>query len=451
MAEIVQIDGWGEVAKQSAPPRDKFVEIGTTGLKSWGGILEEEFLRELRGPSGVKIYREMSKNDAVVGASLFVYTTLAREVTFRVDSAKPGDRLADEVAEFVQGALFDDMNLSWRELLGEIFSFLTYGWSYFEKVFKRRGGDTNDPTTRSRFADNKIGWRKWAIRGQDTLWRWEIDDHGGTNAMVQRAAPFYQETTIPIERALLFRTLVERNGPEGVSILRSAYQSFYHKRRIQIIRGIGIERDLAGMPVLTPPEKLDIWNTSDAAAVTAKATAEKIVRNIRRDEHEGIIKPYGWELELLSSGGSRQFDITAVISQLNAEIAMSMMTDFMLVGHEKVGARSMREDARDTFSHAASGFLDGIRDVINRFAIPELVTLNGWPAELSPKLEHGPVAEIGLTELTNFVKEMAAAGLLFPDEGLSQYVRQRGQLPPAPEREDKLESKPEPEPKPETK
>lgn len=427
MAEIAPF------AKQDRP-KDKFVEIGTTGLRHWGGILDEEFLRELRGPQGVKVYKEMSKNDAIVGASLFAYTTLAREVTFRIDAAPDSGRKGEEIAEFINGALFEDMNLSWRDLLGELFSFLTYGWCFVERVYKVRGGDVNDPAKKSRYNDGKIGWRKWGIRGQDTLYRWLLDEHGGVNGMIQRAYPRYTEVEIPMNRALLFRTIIERNGPEGVSILRTAYQSWYYKRRIQIIRGIGIERDLAGMPVLTPPQGLDIWNTNDANAVNQKSQAEKIVRNIRRDEHEGILKPFGWELELLSSGGSRQFDITAVIAQLNAEIAMSMMTDFLLVGHEKVGARSMREDARDTFSHAASGFLDSICDVINRFAIPDLVKLNGWSTDLCPKLAHGPVAEIGLQDLVNFIEKTAGAGLLFPDEGLETYLRNRAHLPPAPER-----------------
>jgi len=419
---------------KAAIPQERFIEVGRTGLKHFGGVLDDEFLRELRGPRGVTVYREMSKNDAVVGASLFAYTTLAKEVSFRIDSAKTGDPQADEVAEFIRGALFDDMSLSWRDLLSEIFSFLTYGWSWFEVVYKRREGAQQDPSRNSRYDDKKIGWRKWAIRAQDTLWSWKLDESGGIQGMMQRAAPLYETVEIPVEKSLLFRTASERGSPEGVSILRTAYQSFYYKRRIQIIRGIGIERDLAGLPVITPPAGVDIWNTNDAQAAASKTNAEQIVRNIRRDEHEGIVKPFGWTIELLTSGGARQFNITEVIAQLNAEIAMSMMTDFLLVGHEKVGARSMREDARDTFSHSASSFLDNICDVVNRFAIPKLVALNGWPGELSPKLAHGPVAEIGLSELTNFIKETTTAGLLFPDEGLESYLRQRAQLPPAPER-----------------
>jgi hypothetical protein len=127
-----------------------------------------------------------------------------------------------------------------------------------------------------------------------------------------------------------------------------------------------------------------------------------------------------------------------VIAQLNSEIAMSMMTDFLLVGHEQVGARSMRENAQDTFAHAASGFLDSICDVINRFAIPELVELNGWSMDLSPKLAHGPVAEISLADLVNFIEKMVGAGLILPYEKLEEHLLQRAQLPPAPPREERL-------------
>src|SRR3990167_339258 len=412
-------------------PQEKFTEIGRSGLKHWGGILEDEFLRELRGEKGVRIYREMSRNDGIIGASLFAYTVLAKGASFRVDSARQGDAKADEVAAFIRGALFEDMSIAWPDLLSEIFSFLTYGWSWFEVVYKQRGGDGEDPTTRSRFNDNRIGWRKWALRAQDTLLSWDLDSAGGVTSMVQSAAPTYERVPIPIAKSLLFRT--SSMSPEGVSILRTAYQAFYFKRRIQIVRGIGIERDLAGLPKLTPPQGVDVWNPNDANAVALKAQAEQIVRNIRRDEQEGVLLPFGWTLELLASSGSRQFDITEVIAQFNAEIVISMMTDFLLVGHENVGARSMREDARDTFSKAASSFLDSICEVINRFAITPLVKLNGWAQELTPKLAHGPVAEIALADLVNYIEKTSAAGLLFPDVDLEKHLRARAQLPPPPE------------------
>ena len=111
--------------------------------------------------------------------------------------------------------------------------------------------------------------------------------------LVQMPPPDYGLIEIPVEKLLLFRTKSRKGNPEGRSILRNAYRDWYFKRRIQEIEGIGIERDLAGFPVLTAPESMDIWNTEDAEMVAARAQAERIVQNIRRDSLEGLVMPAG--------------------------------------------------------------------------------------------------------------------------------------------------------------
>jgi hypothetical protein len=60
---------------------------------------------------------------------------------------------------------------------------------------------------------------------------------------------------IPIEKMLLFRTTVQRNNPEGRSMLRTAYRPWRNKKRIEEIEGVGIERDLAGLPMARIPGK----------------------------------------------------------------------------------------------------------------------------------------------------------------------------------------------------
>ena len=63
---------------------------------------------------------------------------------------------------------------------------------------------------------------------------------------MQLAPPSYKQVVIPMEKCLLFRTQTHKNNPEGRSILRNAYRSWYFKKRIEEIEGVGIERDLAG-------------------------------------------------------------------------------------------------------------------------------------------------------------------------------------------------------------
>lgn len=412
------------------PQRLGFAEIGRTGLNRWGGFIHEEFLRELQGRRGMLTYREMSLNDSVVGAILFAFKYLSRQVEWRIDPVRDSGSKGEEVADFISGALFEDMSWSWWETLTEILSMLIYGWAYLEVVYKRRSGDVNDPTKRSRFTDNKIGWRKWAIRGQDSLVRWEFDEHDGIRGMIQQVVPSFEQVAIPIEKALLFRTDPERNNPEGRSILRTSYKPFYYKRRIMEVEGIGIERDLAGLPMLTPPEKLDIWNTKDPQMVLRKAEGERLVRSIRRDEQEGILKPFGWELQLLATAGRRQFDTNRIIARYDQRIAMTVMADFLLIGHDHVGSFALASSKTKLFATALAGFLGGIRDVINRHAIPPLVRLNGWPAELSPTLQHGDIETVDLEALGKYVTALSGAGVLFPDAALERHLRLQAKFPP---------------------
>ena len=237
-------------------------EIGRIGQRRYGGTIYEEFLHELRGTRGIEVYREMSENDDVVGAILFAIEMLVRQCDWNVEPG--GDTAKDkEAAEFVESCMHD-MQDTWTDTISEILSFLTYGWSFHEIVYKRRMGNTKNPTTKSKYTDGLIGWKKLPIRAQETLYRWEYDNEDNLLGMTQMPPPDFGTYTIPMSKALLFRTKSRKNNPEGRSILRNAYRSWYFKRRIQEIEGIGIERDLAGLPVMHGPEGLDLWN--DAAA-----------------------------------------------------------------------------------------------------------------------------------------------------------------------------------------
>lgn len=148
-------------------------EIGRTGQRRYGGTLYEEFLPELRGRRGIEVYREMSDNDDVVGAILFAVKMLVRQCAWNVEpgGATAADR---EAAEFVRGCM-DDMQDTWIDTVSEILSFLTYGWSFHEIVYKRRMGNTGDRRSRSKYSDGLVGWKKLPVRAQETLYRWEYD------------------------------------------------------------------------------------------------------------------------------------------------------------------------------------------------------------------------------------------------------------------------------------
>ncbi len=82
----------------------------------------------------------------------------------------------------------------------------------------------------------------------------------------------------------------EKNSPEGRSILRSAYRSYYFWKRVLEIEGIGIERDLAGMPVMGIPSACFLSDATPEQKATL-AAAKDIVTSLHRHELEGAVIP----------------------------------------------------------------------------------------------------------------------------------------------------------------
>ena len=405
-------------------------EIGRVGQRRYGGIFYEEFLSELRGRKGAEVFTEMSNNDETIGAILFAIEMLVRQASWNVE---PGGSTAKdrEAAEFVKSCM-DDMQQTWIDTISEILSFLTYGWSFHEIVYKRRMGRTKDNRTSSKYDDGLIGWMKLPIRSQETLYQWEYDDQDNLIGMTQMPPPDFGLITIPMNKAMLFRTRSRKDNPEGRSILRTAYRSWYFKRRIQEIEGIGIERDLAGLPVITTPEGMDIWDKDDEDMNAIRAGLEAIVKNIRRDSTEGLVLPFGYTFELTSTGGSRQFDTNSIIARYDTKISQTVLADFIQLGHESVGSFALSSDKTNLFSMAICAFLDIICQTFNSQGIPALIDINGdhfAGVTDYPRLTHGDIEDVDLATVATFIKDMTSIGVIIPDESLEDYVRQLGKLP----------------------
>lgn len=418
-----------------------FDSYGISGLTRYGAVsrVYEEFLRELQGPAGMKNYREMRDNDPVIGAILFAANHLCRRVSYKVKAANQTQE-AQWVAKKIGSMLFDDLGSTWPDTMSEILTMLPFGWALLEMRLKRRLGGLETPTSDalpeqntqisggigypspefvpSRFNDGLIGFRSWSLRSQETLFMWEFDEESNAIVMQQMAPPDYKIRRIPLAKCLLFRTQVAKNNPEGFSIIRNAWTSYYLKKNLQVFEGIGIERDLAGYPMITtcepdatkgiqPP---DLWNSKNPEMVALLGTLKQLVRSVRRDEQEGMVLPYWAKFSLVSTGSRRAFDTNTIISRYDQRIAQSVLADFVMLGHEAVGSKAMAATKISLFTSALSSFLDSACAIINRHAITLLMQVNGWAEELTPILEHGEVESVNLMELGTFIKDIVGTG-----------------------------------------
>lgn len=393
------------------PNPSMFAEYGRSGIKRFAGRMHEEFLTNLRGRHGTRVYREMSENDEIVGASLYAIERVIASASWNVEPADIGNEY-DKDAEFLEECRID-MEHSWSDFVLEAISHLTYGWSLLEQVYKIRKGESKNPKLNSRYGDGRIGWRKFGRRMQSTLDSWDFDDEtGSVKGMIQLPPPDYKPLYIPIDKSLHFRTKIEGNNPEGRSILRNAYKSYYFKKNVQMLEAIGLERDLVGVPVLQPPENWDITAPKNSGLLSY---AENLLGNLRRDEQEGVFLPPGWELKLLTIGNSRrQFDTDRIISRYDKRIAITMLAQFIMLGMDRVGSFALSSDQNDLFKVATQSHLNRVAQTINTVAVPRLFSLNptlGKSGKL-PRLIPSSVAMPNLKDVAAYINALAKAQVL---------------------------------------
>lgn len=412
-------------------PAKPMAEIGVSGLlRTRGtGYVYEEWLNNLSTYRQRYVYREMRDNDAVIGSMFFALEMILRKAEWRIDPASGAK--GKQYAKFLHECM-EDMSHPWEDFIAENVSMFAFGFSLFETVYKRRCGP--DGRKDSRFDDGLIGWRKMAPRAQESILYWVWDDDGGLQGAVQLAAPDYHTVPIPIEKLLLFRTTSLKNNPEGRSVLRNVYRSWFFKRRIEEVEGIGIERDLCGIPVL--------YASAEAlSAMGGEGAAQQLVTNIRMDDQMGVVLPLAYDdnknplvkLELLKSGGAKQTNAGETISRYNADILNTLLAGFVQFGQSPTGSRALHMSATQIFSLAIGAFMDSVAAVMNRIAIPRLMRLNKMDLAYAPKLVAGEIGVRDLEELSTFCQQLSMAGLTFFDKPTQNYIRKIGRLPELPD------------------
>jgi phage gp29-like protein len=111
---------------------------------------------------------------------------------------------------------------------------------------------------------------------------------------------------------------------------------------------------------------------------------------------------------------------------------MTVLADFVLLGHQKVGSFALSSDKTELFAMAVGAYLDIICETFNNKAIPALIDLNAQHfAGITdyPTLQHGDIESADIQALAAYIKDMTGVGILVPDDHLEDYVREVAGLP----------------------
>jgi len=431
------------------PDPRMLASIGDTGLRRYAGTVDEELHRQLSGTRAVATYREMADNDSTIAAVMAWTRAMIRRVRWSVEPAAQG-REEEKWAGFLEECL-RDMEMTWGEVVEEALSELVFGWSALEIVYKLRNGPAQkDRRFRSAYDDGLVGWRKLAPRAQESLHEWEWDEEGDVRAMVQLPPSDYRLRTIPADRLLLFRVGASKNNPEGRSPQRGAYRAWWFLKRLQEIEAVGMERDLAGLPVVdVPPQLLSSGATAEEKALVASLA--ETVQKVRRNEREGVVFPAeryadpstgatvesGFRFRLLTSGGRQAGGLREAVKSYQQDIARVFLAEFIFLGSAS-GSRALADSKTDMFAAAMEGYLSGMAETLNRSGVARLMEINGVPRECWPRLVPDPFDVPALEAISRFVTELSRAGILSPGPRLERHLRRVADLPDEEESPDAL-------------
>lgn len=347
---------------------DGFSEVGTTGVPQWMGILSDRHLEALRGPNGIdQMARLLRKESACFTLNNAINLTV-QPIRWKVTGAtdKPADRRA---AEFIESCLHD-MSTDWWSAVQFAMSGSAFGFSDLHIVYKRRlGRSPKGDLPKSSFNDGRIGLRKLAIRRQETIDHWELDEHGGLQAMIQRDPVTGMEyPPVPIERLLHFKFGADRGSPEGIGWLEPAYRLAKMIENLEIIYGIGQQRAHIGIPVfkyLVNPDE------------TTKAKVAAIGRNLVVNEQQYVAYPgeiVDFRMETVNNPNASE--TREMISQLRWEIMMCGLGQFLRLGSTASGSRALADPLIVMFINSIDGATREISSVFNRYMVDRLISAN---------------------------------------------------------------------------
>lgn len=429
----------------AAIPRIKLGEIGFPGLRVMNKQIIDESNRAFRFPAFLKTVAEMRINPTV-STALNVYKMMLGRVKWTVQAPVGATPEQIERAKFVEQCM-SDMDNSWGNFMSETLSYLSYGFSVQEKVFRRRLRVNG-----SRYNDGLVGLRKIAPRSQDTTYGWVFDDTGreliGVEQSLQNLESGYRyqmitehnptgRIFIPREKVLIFSADSTKNNPQGSSILKSVYLSYKYLVGLQENLQLGVAKDVSGIPVITLPPKYLSAEASpeDQAVFTA---AKNIVDNLSAGTQRGIVFPAMsdpetklpmFSVSLLESKGAARFDVTQIIKSLQDDILRALSCDVIAQGANNGGSFSLNDENTSLLSLALSHRLNEIAEVLNSDLIPQLFALNGWTDEELPKFVPGDLSMVSSEGFSKAIQRIGSVGLLEIDRSLLNRINEVTGIP----------------------
>ena len=405
-------------------------EVGNTGLnlKGVSGKVDEDLSKLWKGKKKKDFISEMKANDPYVNAWVNAKNAIALKPDWVVkpkDTTKNTEK-AKEYSELISDMLFKDMSTSFNSFVLNSITMAEYGFSVSEIVLKKRLGKTDNPNTSSLYEDGLFGIAKLAPRWQNSITKWDIDNNGNIENLYQRGDNFTNDVKIPYKKVLHFVMNGYNGNPEGESVLRGTFVSYYNKKNIERIQRETFERGFSGiLDIQVPPRYLSKRNNTPEG-MEVRRNLEAFMKNVKQGKEAGIIRPFSkdFAIELIQGKTGTGLDPDKMIERYNTEIVMCLLSDSFM-GKSKVYQGASGEQTKTKIYKSFIGIiLDEIKEQVNKKLIPMIFEINNLDEGLMPYLDYGNLDDLDLQAISWFIQSVAknCGPLITPTYELNNYL-----------------------------
>jgi SPP1 gp7 family putative phage head morphogenesis protein len=396
----------------------KVIEIGTPGTEIYAGYLSEEYLKELTGKDWADKIDMMRRSDANVRMVLNAVKLPLKSSPWTI-SVREQSEEAELQKKLFEKILFEDLNKSFTQILGEILTCLDFGYSIFD-------------ITHAVKTDSELGTynslKSLGYRSQRTIDRWNLNDSRDLETITQTA---YGDEggSFELDARFILYFSPEREGDnfEGISILRACYGPWFRKNEFLKKLSIGIEKFAVPTAVLTTPEGVE-GKPEFAAAKKALACYTSGATNY-------LILPKGYEL----SFNNVSVDVEKIRSAINAEnqeMVNSILASFLLLGQNGSGSLALGTSLSDFFSQTVQYIADHISEQFERKIFKPLVQMNFGHSRLLVDLKCDGLEHRANEAWAGMVNGFIQTGAIKADDDLEKNLREKLKLPPKEEPSD---------------
>jgi hypothetical protein len=415
--------------------------VGAPGTAVLGGFIQSnEKNAKLSGEKRYQTFSNILANVSIVAAGTRYFLNLTAKAGWTLEPTDHPE--SDRLTDLVSTMLFDDPATPWHRIVRRAAMYRFYGFSIQEWTARRR-------------EDGLLTFADIAPRAQFTIERWDLNEDGSVEGMIQRSPQTQREIFLPRQKTLYIVDDTLSDSPEGLGLFRHLVEPSDRLNEYLRLEGIGLETDLRGVPIGRGPfQKLSEMEQSGEINRTQRIALEQPLRDFvtnhvktaktgmlldsmtyeAKDEAGRASNQPQWNVDLLQGSSTSLPDIANAISRLNHDMARVLGVEFLLLGGDSAGSFALSRDKTNQFSLLIDSTLKELAESIQDDLIKTLWQLNGWPIEAMPKAKTEEVKFRDVEQIAEALRAMAASGaMLAPDDPVINDVRALLGVSPQPE------------------